>query len=342
MIMKNMKIFNRINLGNVTVMAAVLIFLIFFLLGSVIYDGFLSTQILFNLFIDNAHLLIVAVGASLVLISGGIDLSIGAVLAFGSMVTAKLLLVTSLPVAVIFLIVLFVGIAFGALNGFLITYAKFPAFIATLATQYLARGSCYILDSNTIAVSNSALIKISLYKIRLFVGPKGPFISIGVIVSLIVFVIFEIISKHTNFGRGIYALGGNEQSAVLMGLPTKRIKMLVYMLCGATSGVASIVFTIYMLSAFPLSAESLHLDAVSAAVIGGVLTTGGVGIMVGTLFGVLTTGVIQTIITFQGTLSSWWTRIITAVLLLAFILLQRFVVFQRERSKVTKKIQLLE
>ena len=196
------------------------------------------------------------------------------------MVTAKLLLVTSLPVAVIFLIVLFVGIAFGALNGFLITYAKFPAFIATLATQYLARGSCYILDSNTIAVSNSALIKISLYKIRLFVGPKGPFISIGVIVSLIVFVIFEIISKHTNFGRGIYALGGNEQSAVLMGLPTKRIKMLVYMLCGATSGVASIVFTIYMLSAFPLSAESLHLDAVSAAVIGGVLTTGGVGIMV--------------------------------------------------------------
>jgi len=340
--MRNNRIFKKMNLSNITVFAAVVIFILFFVLGSFTYKRFFSVQNLLNLFIDNAHLFIVAFGATMVLISGGIDLSIGAVLAIGAMVTAKLLATTNLPIVVVFLIVILISLAFGALNGLLISYRNFPSFIATLATQYLARGACYILDADTIPISNPELIKIALYKIRLFGDPKGPFISVGVVVALAVFIIFQIISKHTKFGREVYALGGNEQSAILMGIPTKKIKMSVYMLCGLTSGIASIVFAIYMLSAFPLFAESLHLDAVSAAVIGGTLTTGGVGVMLGTVFGVLTTGIIQTIITFQGTLSSWWTRIITAVLLLAFILLQRFVVYQRERSKVTKKFETLE
>ncbi|MGI6084649.1 MAG: ABC transporter permease subunit, partial [Acetivibrionales bacterium] len=335
--MKNNKLFSKLNLSNITVVAAVVIFVIFYVAGSLLYKGFFSAQVFVNLLIDNAHLFIVSYGATLVLLTGGIDLSIGAVFAFGSMVSA-FLLQKGMQIPVVFGIVLLTSVVFGALNGYLITYRSFPPFIATLASQYLARGACYILSPDTIAVSDKALIKISLTKIRLF-GQKGPFITYGVIVAFVLFVVFHILTKHTKFGRSVYALGGNEQSASLMGLPTKRIKFSVYTICGLTSGISSVVFTIYMLSAFPLFGETLHLDAVSSAVIGGTLTTGGVGVMSGTVFGVLTTGVIQTLITFQGTLSSWWTRIITALLLLVFIMLQRYVVYRRERTRVSKEVE---
>ena len=138
-----------------------------------------------------------------------------------------------------------------------------------------------------------------------------------------IFLLALFVAHYTKFGRFIYALGGDEQSATLMGLPVARTKVLIYTVSGFCSALAGVVFTFYMLSGYGLHAVGMELDAIAAVVIGGTLLTGGVGYVAGTLFGVLMLGIIQTLISFDGTLSSWWTRIVVGVLLFAFCLLQR-------------------
>ncbi|MNJ50379.1 Inner membrane ABC transporter permease protein YjfF [compost metagenome] len=168
-------------------------------------------------------------------------------------------------------------------------------------------------------------------KIRL---PGNTFISISVIIALMVVVMGIYIAHYTKFGRNTYAIGGSEQSALLMGLPVARTKIMVFGFSGFCSALAGVVFTFYMLSGYGLHANGMELDVIAAVVIGGTLLTGGVGFVVGTFFGVMIQGVIQTIISFEGTLSSWWTRIVIGVLLLLFILLQRLLGERRiaERS----------
>ena len=137
------------------------------------------------------------------------------------------------------------------------------------------------------------------------------------------------LAHFTRFGRNIYAIGGNEQSAILMGLPVARTRIGVYALSGFCSALAGVVYTLYTSSGNPTAATGLELDAIAAVVIGGTLLSGGVGYVAGTLIGVLIFGIIQTAITFQGTLSSWWTKIAVGVLLLFFILSQRVIQTKR-------------
>ena len=155
----------------------------------------------------------------------------------------------------------------------------------------------------------------------------------GAVAALVIVVIFQIFMKYSQLGRNVYAVGGSEQSANLMGLPVKRTKMWTYTIAGLMNAIASFAFTLYVLSAYGTHADGLHLDAIAAAVIGGTLTTGGVGLMIGTLFGVLTQSIIRTMITFQGTLNSWWAKIVTALLLLMFILIQRVIIVMRNRNR---------
>lgn len=295
-----------------------LLLVVLFAFGSVKYTGFFSLQNFLNLFIDNAFLLITAVGMTFVLLTGGIDISVGSMIAFTCMFSADLLKKGWHAGAVIIL-ALIIGCLFGTFMGVMITKFKIQPFIVTLAGMFMARGLCYVVSIDTIIIDNPFYVAMSQSRISIGNG----FISYSVVIALVVLVVAFYVLHFSKFGRTVYAIGGNEQSARLMGLPVDSTKILVYTLNGGCSALAGIVFSFYMLSGYGLHTVGLEMDAIAAAVIGGTLLTGGVGYVLGTLFGVMTQGAIQTLIMFQGTLSSWWTKIAVAALLCLFILIQR-------------------
>ncbi len=309
-----------INPRDVPMLVTLGLFIIMFGLGAVSFIGFFSMQNFFNLFIDNAYLIIMAVGMTFVIISGGIDLSIGSMLALSTMLTSSLLEKSHWdPIAVI-PTVLLVGIALGLFMGYLIQVYNLPPFIITLAGLYLARGLCYVVSIDTIGITNEFWQKAASAQINV-IGTS--FISPSVVIALVVLVAGIFVSRATKFGRTVFAIGGNEQSAILMGLPVARTKILLYALSGFCAALAGIVFTFYTQSGYALNGRGMEMDAIAAVVIGGTLLTGGVGSILGTLFGVFIFGTIQLLIAFQGTLNSWWTRIAIGFLVFAFCLLQR-------------------
>jgi ribose/xylose/arabinose/galactoside ABC-type transport system permease subunit len=297
----------------------VLLFVGMAVFGAIRYDGFLSPQVFLNLLIDNAFLCVVAVGMTFVILSGGIDLSVGAVIALTTMISAALLEAGWNPFAAMAL-VLVLGAAFGALQGLLIQQFNLAPFIVTLAGMFLARGCCYLISTESIPIDDPTYSAIA--QARIPVGFDSS-LTIGAIVALAVVLVAMRIAHSTEFGRTVYAIGGGEASARLMGLSVASTKVGVYLLSGFCAALGGVVMTFYMLSGYSLHAVGLELDAIAAVVIGGTLLAGGVGYVAGTLFGVLILGIIQTLIAFDGTLSSWWTKIVVGVLLLLFCLLQR-------------------
>lgn len=320
----------KLNSAYISIYATVALFILLFLIGSVMYNGFFSGQVVSNLFIDNAYLIVIAIGETLTILTGGIDLSVGAMVAFISMITASMLKHGYNPFLVI-AFVLFVGVIFGAVQGVLIQKFNLHPWIVTLAGMFFARGSSYIISIDTITIDNPVFTKISSFRIP--VAPNT-FISINVIIALIVVAASVYVLKYTKFGRAVYAIGGNENSAMLMGLNVGKTKILVYTLAGFCSALGGLLFTIYTLSGYGLHCNGMEMDAIAACVIGGILLTGGSGYPIGPMFGVLTTGIIQSIIMFDGTLNSWWTKIAVGMLLFIFIVLQRIIVIRDEKKKV--------
>jgi simple sugar transport system permease protein len=315
-----MKFVPRLNAQTLPSWVAVLLFVAMFAAGSLAYRGFFSGQVLLNLLIDNAFLLVVAIGMTFVILSGGIDLSVGSVVALTTMVLAWGVERAQWPPALMIAIVMVGGTLFGAAMGFVIQTFQIPAFIVTLAGMFLARGLCYLISIDSIAISEPTLTAWS--QARLPLGGLGE-VSPGVVVAAGVLAAAVWLAHGTSFGRAVYAVGGNERSALLMGLPVARTRIAVYALSGGCSALGGVLFAIYTLSGYGLHAQGLELDAIAATVIGGALLTGGVGYVMGTLTGVLMLGVIQTLISFDGSLSSWWTRIVIGALLGVFCVLQR-------------------
>ncbi|MGC0341053.1 galactofuranose ABC transporter, permease protein YjfF [Streptomyces sp. SLBN-8D4] len=297
------------------------LFLVMYIVGLSRYQnyGFGEPQVFLNLFIDNGYLLVAAVGATFVIMSGGIDLSVGSVIGFTTMLTAWLVEDVGLPLLLVVPISLGVGAFGGFLMGYVIHNFEIQPFIVTLAGLFLFRGLCLVISKESIAISDSAVSSLAETRISLGVGD----LSIGAVVALAVLAAAFYVLHYTRFGRRVYAIGGNEQSALLMGLPLGRTKIAVYTMSGFCSALAGLLFMLYIQSGDPLHAVGMELDAIAAVVIGGTLLTGGSGYVLGTLFGVLVLGLIKSIIQFEGTLSSWWTKIATGVLLCAFILVQR-------------------
>ncbi|MDP9043232.1 MAG: sugar ABC transporter permease YjfF [Pseudomonadota bacterium] len=294
--------------------------------GSVAYPGFFSAQVFLNLLIDNAFLCIVGVGMTFVILSGGIDLSVGSVIALTTMMSAELVEHRHWAPSGAILVVLGIGTGFGAAMGALIQRFRLQPFIVTLAGMFLARGLCYLISIDSISITEPTYVAIAQTRLPLWAGAS---ITVGGVLALTTLIGGIWLGHATPFGRTVYAIGGSEPSAVLMGLPVARTKVLVYTFSGFCSALAGVVFTFYMLSGYGLHAVGLELDAIAAVVIGGTLLSGGVGYVAGTLFGVLILGIIQTLIAFDGSLSSWWTRIVIGVLLLVFCVLQR--AFERRR-----------
>jgi len=309
------------------------LFFLLFAVGSVKYKGFFSLQTFLNLFIDNSFTIVAATGMTLVLIIGGIDISVGSVIALTCMLSAYLLEIKNFNPVLVMILMVLMGAAFGLVQGCLIHFFKLQPFIVTLSGLFFARGMTAVISTDTINIKNKLYSDIANY--RIYIIGKS-FISIGVVIALIVMLMAIYIAHFTKFGRTVYAIGGNEQSAILMGLPVGRTKVLVYTFSGTCYGIAGIVFSFYMLSGYTLHAQGAEMDAIASAVIGGTPLTGGTGYIFGTLFGVLIQGIIQTLIMFQGTLSSWWTRIAVAFILCLFIVIQRLLTIRREIRNTSK------
>jgi galactofuranose transport system permease protein len=298
--------------------------------AAVAYDGFASPAVFLNFFTDNAVLGIAAIGLTFVILSGGIDLSVGAVIGLTSLIIATALQKTSVHPIWIFVLALGCGTAFGAGMGALIQYFALPPFLVTLAGMFLARGLAFMIRLESVAIENPFYSRMADAHLPLGASYQLPLTAI---ILLLVFGLAVGVSWLTRFGRNIYAIGGNEQSALLMGLPVGQTKIAVYATSGFCSALAGVVYTLYTFSGNPTAGTGLELDAIAAVVIGGTLLSGGVGYVAGTLVGVLIFGIIQTAITFQGTLSSWWTKIVIGVLLLIFILLQKIIQTKRIASR---------
>jgi len=307
------------------VLATFVLFVAMFAVGSARYDGFFSLQVLLNLFIDNAYLLVLAVGMTFVIITGGIDLSVGSVVALSGVLAAKLLSV-GWSAAAVLVIVLLVGTSLGLAMGLVIHYLELQPFVVTLAGMFLARGLCYVISVESIPIRDPLFTAVAQGTVSL---PGDTFVSPSVVVAMLVVLVGAYLLHATRFGRTVYAVGGNQQSAELMGVRVGRTKVAVYGISGLCSAIGGLLFAFYSLSGYSLSAVGTELDAIAATVIGGTLLSGGVGMVIGSVLGVLVLGLIQTFISFEGTLSSWWTRIVIGALLLVFVVLQRFLVRHR-------------
>nr|WP_312034590.1 galactofuranose ABC transporter, permease protein YjfF [Actinoplanes sp. TBRC 11911] len=305
----------------VPVLGTLVLLCIMYGIGIANYENFYNTQILLNIFIDNAFLLVVAIGMTFVILTGGIDLSVGSVVALTTMVSA-VTLNHGWPAPLVMITVLVMGSVLGFGMGCMIHYFELQPFIVTLAGMFLARGLCYVISTSSIPIDDPTWITLSQKRI-----PIGSFsITPSVIIAAIIVVIAAVVLAWTRLGRTVYAIGGNQQSATLMGLPVARVKIAVYTISGFCSAAGGLLLSFYMSSGDPLHAVGMELDAIAAVVIGGTILTGGSGYVVGTVLGIIVLGLIQTIITFQGTLSSWWTKIFIGALLFLFVLLQRTVV----------------
>ncbi|MEP7289527.1 MAG: galactofuranose ABC transporter, permease protein YjfF [Chloroflexota bacterium] len=303
-----------------TIGATVAVFIVLYVVSWTRFPAFGSTVILSNVLYDNAFLGITAVGMTFVILSGGIDLSVGSVIAFIGVFCALMLRDNNIHPLVVFAMALAIGTAFGATMGAMIYYLKIPAFIVTLAGLFLARGTIFLLTTQSIGVTHPFYQQVYDISIKF---PDGGKLSFLAMIFLTVLVVGIFIAHYTEFGRNVYAMGGNENAALLLGVPVARTTIGVYALSGFLAALAGIVYSLYTSSGYPLATSGVELDAIAAVVIGGTLLTGGVGYVAGTLIGIMIQGVIQTYITFDGSLNSWWTRIIIGFLLFVFIGLQK-------------------
>jgi simple sugar transport system permease protein len=307
-------------LRYIPVLATLALFAAMYGTSAAHYPGFSDSQVFLNIFIDNAFLLVVAVGMTFVILTGGIDLSVGAVVALSTMLAATML-EKHWPPLLVLPLVLLGGALLGFAMGCIIHYFEIQPFIVTLAGMFLARGLCYTISTSSIPITDRTWTSLAQTKIRL----GNYHISPSVVIAAVVVIAAAYVLAYTRFGRNVYAVGGSGQSALLMGLPVARTRIGVYTVSGLCSALGGLLLSFYTLSGYGQHAVGMELDAIAAVVIGGTLLTGGSGYLAGTVLGVLVLGTIQTIITFQGTLSPWWTRIVIGVLLLVFILLQRAV-----------------
>ncbi len=330
----------KINSSTYLLMITILLFAVMYIAGMIIFagSGFAKPQMFLNLFISNAGLLVIAMGQTIVMITGGIDISVGSITALICMVMANQMQNNGMSAPVAVIIALLIGASFGVVQGFLISYLEIQPFIVTLAGMFFGRGMTAIVSTDMISIQNETFLAWANYKIFLPIGStskKGVFhpayIYPTVIIAIIVLIVIAILMKYSKFGRQLYAIGGNQTSAMMMGLNVKKTKMKAYILDGVLAGIGGFLFCLNSCAGFVEQAKGMEMDAISSAVIGGTLLSGGVGTPIGTLFGVLIKGTISSLITTQGTLSSWWVRIVLSALLCFFIVLQSL--FARAKKK---------
>jgi simple sugar transport system permease protein len=317
-------------INNGPMLTTITIFILVYYIGGRLYPAMQKPQVFFNLFINTASLLIVSIGMTFVILTKGIDLSVAGMIALTSAATAAMLAKGANP-ALVMPLMLLMGIAFGFTLGSIIHFFKVEPFIVTLMGLFFARGMAYIITLAALTIDNPVYRFLALTKVHIPLIAKA-YVYIPSLIGPVLLIVAIYLSIFTRFGRTIYAIGNNEQSARLMGLPVGRTKITVYAFSGFCSALAGIVWSISLLSGYGGYAPGMELDAIASVVIGGTLLSGGVGNVIGTLFGVLINGTIVSILQFNGTLSSWWTRIGVGVLTLIFIGIQSLFYMRKKHA----------
>jgi ribose/xylose/arabinose/galactoside ABC-type transport system permease subunit len=284
--------------------------------GSVVFgDSFASGRNLGNIALDSSYLLLIATGMTFVILSGGIDLSVGSLLALSGVLTAYgaqwgTLTAVLLPLAVC-------GVL-GLINGLLIGTAGIAPFIVTLATLLFARGLAFAVadEGNRVYLIPADLALTRLGQAR-WLGLSAP-----VWFALLVFAAAVVVLNRTRFGQATYAVGDNLETAGLMGVPVARVRVLVYVVSALLTGVAGVLVAAQTQSGLPTLGEGRELEAIAAVVIGGTLLTGGAGSLGGTLAGVLLLKVLQNLINQVGTLTAYYQQVVSGTFLIVVVLIQ--------------------
>ncbi len=311
-------------------------------LGAILFlgEGFLKPQTFFNILNANAALLIISCGMSLVMITGGIDISVGGVTALVSMSCAVYLDHHGGNIFVSILIALGIGLAFGLVQGFLIAYLDVQPFIVTLAGMFFARGMTTIVNTNPFNVANEKFVALKDTRIIIpFLGSENrlgkyvdAYIQIGVVVAILVVIVMYCVLKWTKQGRNFYAVGGNSQSALMLGINVKKTKFISYVISGLLAGIGGYVYFLYVGSGSASHASGMEMNAIASSIIGGTMLTGGVGNIIGTLFGVLSLSTIKNIVSSAGLGDAWWTNITIALMLCLFLVIQSVVIARKKKA----------
>ena len=302
--------------------ATIAVFVVLFGVGGALYNNFLSTLVLGDILADNAFVIIAAIGTTFVILSGGIDLSIGSMIGFVGVVIANLDAAGWHPLVSAGLMLAFGGM-FGALLGFVIDFCEIQPFIATLAGLFLLRGACFMINLDSTPIHHPFVAAFSEVSLPL---PGSGSLASSAMVMLAALALGVALAHFTSFGSDVYAIGGDRVSAALMGVPMRKRTVQIYALGGFYSALAGIVYAFYTSSGYPLAGTGAELSAIAAVVLGGTLLTGGVGLVAGTLFGGMILGLIATLINFNGSLNGAWIMITGGALLFFFIVLQRALV----------------
>ena len=336
----------KISGNSILLIITVALFVVMYGAGCIVYanKGFTHLQTFLNILINNAGLLCVACGTTCVMLTGGIDISVGSVVAMDCMFLAVGMEEWGMKSPVLMLLVLVIGIVFGVVQGFCIAYLEIQPFIVTMAGLFFARGMTAVICTDQVSiVSDPLFVKLSNMKLNIpfnigaYENKKGilqiPYVRITVVIALLVVLLIFLMLKYTKFGRSIYAVGGNSQSAALMGLDVRKTKMKTYVLASFLASIGGICYCLNTMCGTTTQATGLEMDAISSAVIGGTLLTGGVGNVGGSLVGVLINGTISTLVKSHGKLVSSWANIVTAILLCFFIVLQAILAKVKESKK---------
>ena len=330
----------RLSDTNLLLLITVIVFILMYVGAMLLLGGgFLKAQNFFNILMSQSALIIASCGMSLVMINGGIDISVGGVVALVSMCCAVYLDYHDGNIFVAVLIALGIGLAYGIVQGFLVAYLEIQPFIVSLAGMFFARGLTSIVHSEPFNVENEAFV--ALKDTRIVVPGLGSvnrlgkyvdaYINIGVIVAIIVVIVLFVVLRWTKLGRSFYAVGGNRQSAMMLGINVKRTRFIAHLLCSLLAGIAGFVYFLYVGSGSPSHASGMEMNAIASSIIGGTLLTGGVGNIIGTFLGVLSLSTIQNIVSSIGLDEAWWTGITVAAMLCLFLVIQS-VITSRKRD----------
>lgn len=332
----------KLNQNSFLLLVTILLFFIMYGIGCVLFNaqGFSKTQNFLNLFISNAGLIVIGIGMTVVMITGGIDISVGSFVAMGCMMLAWMMEKGGIGAVPAVIIVLVTGIVFGLVQGFLVAYMDIQPFIVTLAGMFFARGMTTIVHTDPFNVQNKAFV--ALKDTRVIVPGMGSvnrigkyvdaYVEIGVIVALLIVVLMFVMLRWSKLGRAFYAVGGNKQSALMLGINVKRTRFLAQLFSGVLAGIAGYVYFLHVGSGSASHATGMEMNAIASSIIGGTLLTGGVGNIIGTFFGVLSLSTIQNIVSSAGLDQAWWTGITIAAMLCLFLVIQSIVMARKNRG----------
>ena len=340
---KNGRLTHRGGMSDTTLLLTITIVVFFVMyIGAMIFlgSGFLKAQTLFNILNENAALIILSCGMSIVMITGGIDISVGTMTALVCMSCAVHLDYQGGSVVTAALLALGIGLAFGVVQGFLVAYLEIQPFIVTLAGMFFAKGMTTIVNSTQFNVENEAFQAFKSIRVYVpFVGSVNKlgkyipaYVEPGVIIALVVVILLFVLLRWGKLGRSFYAVGGNNQSANMLGINVKRTKFLAHLLCGLLAGIGGFVYFLHVGSGSPSHASGAEMNAIASSIIGGTMLTCGVGNIIGTFFGVLSLGTIKNIVSALGLDDAWWTNITVAAMICLFLVIQSVVLARKNKK----------